>query len=136
MKKFLAILMTLAMLLSFVPAAFATEQGNADTTLKITHVSLDPSKDALGFKATVEGDLSTVTEMGFCFRVNGGAEKKYTIQKNLTDGTFTARVKNILANNGGEANLEAYAFVVVSGETVKTSMRHSCRTGSWRIFSL
>ncbi|MBR5570821.1 MAG: exo-alpha-sialidase [Oscillospiraceae bacterium] len=118
--RVLALLLTLAMLVSLVPAAFATEQGNADTTLKITHVSLDPSKDALGFKATVEGDLSTVTEMGFCFRVNGGAERTYTIQKTLTDGTFSIRVKNILAAGGGEANLEAYAFVVVNGETIQT----------------
>ncbi|MBR5570820.1 MAG: family 43 glycosylhydrolase [Oscillospiraceae bacterium] len=119
-NRVLALLLTLALLVSLVPAVFATEQGNDDPTLKITHVSLDPAKDALGFKATVEGDLSTVTEMGFCFRVNGGAERTYTIQKTLTDGTFSVRVKNILANNGGEANLEAYAFVVVNGETIQT----------------
>lgn len=118
-KKFLWLLLAVVMVLAVLPVmAFGTEA--TEPTIQITHVSLDPAKDALGFKANVEGDFSSVTEMGFCFRVNGGAEKTFPIQKNLTDGTFSARVKNILANNGGEANLEAYAYVVVDGQTFKT----------------
>lgn len=88
--------------------------------MKITHVSLNPAKDALGFKAKVEGDLDSVTQIGFTFRVNGGTEKTFTLAKTPEDGIFTARVKNILAGKGGEATLEAYAFVRMGDVTVKS----------------
>ena len=117
--RLLSMILAMVMVFGMLPVgAFATD--SSDLTVEITHISLDPAKDALGFKAKVEGDFAAITQMGFAFRVNGGAEKVYTIEKTLTDGTFTARVKNILANNGGEATLEAYAFVVVDGQTVKT----------------
>ena len=117
--RILSFLLAFVMVLGMLPLwAFAAE--GTEPVVTITHISLDPSKDALGFKAQVAGDFASITQIGFAFRVNGGAEKTYTIEKTLTDGTFTARVKNILANNGGEATLEAYAFVVVDGQTVKT----------------
>lgn len=94
--------------------------GTSNLTVKITHVSLNPAKDALGFKAKVEGDLESVTQIGFTFRVNGGTEKSFTLAKTPEDGIFTARVKNILAGKGGEATLEAYAFVRMGDVTVKS----------------
>ena len=122
--RILSLLLAMVMVFGMLPvSAFAADDADqtaAEPVVQITHVSLDPAKDALGFKAKVEGDFASITQMGFAFRVNGGAEKTYTIEKNLTDGVFTARVKNILDNNGGEAILEAYAFVVVDGQTVKT----------------
>jgi len=132
--RILSLLLALVMVLGMLPvSAFATDstdQTAGEPVVTITHVSLDPTKDALGFKAKVEGDSASVTEIGFAFRVNGGAEKLYTLAKTPEDGIFTARVKNILANNGGEATLEAYAFVVVNGETVNsgrqsTSMKNT-----------
>ena len=140
--RILSLLLALIMVFGMLPvSAFATDstdQTAGEPVVTITHVSLDPAKDALGFKAKVEGDSASVTEIGFAFRVNGGAEKLYTLTKTPEDGIFTARVKNILANKGGEATLEAYAFVVVNGETVKsswqsTSMKQALQAvdGAW-----
>lgn len=122
-NRVLALLLTLVMVLPLIPTvAMAATRSSDDLTLQITHISLDPAKDALGFKAKLEGDSSAVTEIGFCFRVNGGAEKTYTTQKTLTDGTFSARIKNILAAGGGEAVLEAYAFVRVGDRVIKSQV--------------
>ena len=61
--RILSLLLALVMVLGMLPvSAFATE--SSDLTVEITHVSLNPAKDALGFKAKVEGDLSCVTEIG------------------------------------------------------------------------
>ena len=117
--RILSFVLTLVLVLGMLPvSAFAAD--GTDLTVAITHISLKPAKDALGFKAKVEGDLASVTEIGFAFRVNGGAEKIYTLEKTPEDGFFTARVQNILACNGGEATLEAYAFVRTADTTVKT----------------
>ena len=99
--RILSLLLALVMILGMLPASvFATDNADpaAETpVVTITHISLDPAKDALG-----------------C------AEKTFTANKTPQEGIFTARVKNILAGNGGEAILEAYAFVVTGGQTVKT----------------
>ena len=117
--KLFLYLLALIMVVGILPvAAFATD--STEPSVTITHISLDPAKDALGFKASVNGSLDAVTQIGFAFRVNGGAEKVYKLTKTPEDGIFSARVKNILANEGGEATLEAYTFVVVNGETVKS----------------
>ena len=120
--RILSFLLALVMVLAMLPVgAFATE--SADLAVNITHISLDPSKDALGFKAKVEGSqtmLEAVTEIGFCFRVNGGTEKVFKMTKTPKDGVFTARVTKILAKNGGESILEAYAFVRVGDVTVNS----------------
>ena len=120
-NRVLSWILVLTMVLSLIPSvAFATEQNSDDLTLQITHISLKPAKDALGFKAQVTGAVEDITEIGFVFRVNGGNEKTYKLQKTPEDGVFTARMQNILAAGGGEAVLEAYAFAVVNGQTVKT----------------
>ena len=132
--RILAILLALVMVLGMLTvSAFATEstdQTTDDLSVTITHISLDPAKDALGFKAKVTGDVSSVTQIGFAFRVNGGKEKIYTVTKTPQDGIFTARVKSILAADGGEATLEAYAFVKmddtqVISKTESTSMKQT-----------
>ena len=117
--RILSFVLTLVLVLGMLPvSAFAAD--GTDLTVAITHISLKPAKDALGFKAKVEGNLASVTEIGFAFRVNGGAEKIYTLEKTPEDGIFTARVQNILACNGGEMTLEAYAFVRTADTTVKS----------------
>ena len=132
--RVLYLLLVLAIILSLIPMAVsATEHNTGDLSVQITHISLDPTKDALGFKAKVEGTLEAITEIGFGFRVNGGAEKVFTLSKNQEDGVFTARVKNILSNNGGEAVLEAYAFVrtgdvTVKSQTQSTSMKQALQS--------
>ncbi len=136
-NRIMAYLLILAMALQILPiSAFGTESADRtvnDLAVEITHVSLNPGKDALGFKAKVTGSVESVTEIGFCFRVNGGPEKVYTVSKTPVDGVFTARVQNILANNGGEATLEAYAFVrmgdvTVTSEWRSTSMKQTLQT--------
>ena len=130
LSLFLVLIMCLGML---TVSAFAAE-GDASATqtavVEITHISIDAANDALGFKAKVEGATEAITQIGFAFRVNGGKEKVYTLQKTTEDGRFTARVKNILAAGGGEATLEAYAFVrmgdvQVTSEVQSTSMKQA-----------
>ena len=126
-KRILAYLLILAMALQIFPiTAFGADGADHtinDPVVEITHVSLDPGKDALGFKAKVTGPVESITEIGFCFRVNGGPEKVFTVSKNPQAGVFSVRVTNILANNGGEATLEAYAFVRMGDVTVRSELQ-------------
>ena len=132
-------LLATAMLFGMLPlSAFAAETA-ADAVVQITHISLNPSKDALGFKAKVTGNTEPITEIGFSFRVSGGKEKVYTLSKTPEDGIFTARVKDILAAGGGEMILEAYAFVrmgdvTVTSKTESTSMKQTLQAvnASWK----
>lgn len=87
--------------------------------VEITHISLKPADDALGFKAQLIGDSyvqAAVTGFGFEMSVAGGQPKTFTKNEGLTDGTFTLRLKNIMANNGGEMEITASAFVIFGEE--------------------
>jgi len=88
--------------------------------IQITHISLAPNSDALGYKATVTGDsavLNAVTGFGFNMSVAGGQVKTFTTEPGENfDGTFTLRLKNILANGGGEMEITASAFVIFGEE--------------------
>ena len=87
--------------------------------VQITHISLDPANDALGYKAQLVGDetVQTYAEVvGFNLWVDGGntiTRSKSGVQ------TLSLRLKNILKNNGGEMNVNATAFVTlnVDGKT-------------------
>jgi len=120
---FLAMVMVLGMLSVGAFATQSSDQTAETPTVTITHISLKPADDALGFRAKVEGSLESVTEIGFCFRVDGGREKVFTLEKTPEDGIFTARVHSIFANDGGEAILEAYAFVRMGDVTVKSKVQ-------------
>lgn len=77
----------------------------------LTHISLNPAKDALGYKAKLYGDevvLSRAQSVGFNLWVDGGKVLTRTIQGKQE---FTLRLNNILKNNGGEMNINATAFV-------------------------
>ena len=85
--------------------------------VELTHISLDPGNDALGYKAKLFGDAvvqEKATAVGFHMWVDGGQVKTYT-----TDAkeVFTLRLKNILKNHGGEMNIHATAFVTFDGIT-------------------
>ena len=90
----------------------------------ITHISLNPSNDALGYKAKLTGDevvQKAVTGIGFNLWVDGGKVKTYT-----TTGKqeVTLRLKNILAAGGGEMNINATAFVIL-GDHTETSTQQT-----------
>ena len=93
-------------------------------SIAITHISLDPSNDALGYKAKLTGDeivQQAVTGIGFNLWVDGGNVKTYT-----TTGKqeVTLRLKNILAAGGGEMNINATAFVIL-GDHTETSTQQT-----------
>lgn len=89
-------------------------------------ISFAPGADALGFNASFRGDTALqaqLTGYGFQMSVNDGAVKVYTKTdpfKNPAHTTLSLRVKNILANNGGEAKITGNAILVfqINGETV------------------
>ncbi len=139
--RILSLLLIAVMLFGMLPLSALAAETAADAVVQITHISLNPSKDALGFKAKVTGNTESITEIGFSFRVSGGKEKVYTLTKTPEDGIFTARVKNILAAGGGEMILEAYAFVrmgdvTVTSKTESTSMKQTMQAvdGIWATF--
>lgn len=87
--------------------------------VELTHISLDPAKDALGYKAQVLGDpvvQANVSSVGF----NLWVDSDYVVTK-TTDAkqSFSLRLRNILKNNGGETVINGNAFVTfVTGDTV------------------
>lgn len=88
--------------------------------IQITHVSLKPADDALGYKATVTGDsavMNAVTGFGFNMGVADGEIKTFTKDAEEDfDGTFTLRLQNILACGGGEMEITASAFAIFGEE--------------------
>ena len=86
--------------------------------IAMTHVSLKPAADALGYKAAVLGDeivQQYVTQMDFCIGVDRDNMRVYTKE---SAGSVTLRLKNILKNNGGETPIyaQAIACLNVNGE--------------------
>ena len=140
--RLLSFVLVLVMLVGLLPvSAFAAETA-AHAVVEITHISLKPASDALGFKAKVTGNTEPITEIGFSFCVEGGKEKVLTLAKTPEDGVFSARVNHILAAGGGEMILQAYAFVRMGDVTVKsevqsTSMKQALQSvdSTWEVFS-
>ena len=88
--------------------------------VNITSISLKPADDALGFKAQLVGDSAVqaaVTGFGFDMSVAGGQTKTYTKAGAPTNGEFSLRLKNILANNGGEMAITGSAFVIFDNQS-------------------
>ena len=144
--RILSFVLALVMIFGMLPAsAFAAASADETVnglTVEITHVSLKPAQDALGFKAKVTGNTEPITEIGFSFRVEGGKEKVLTLAKTPEDGVFSARINNILAANGGEMILQAYAFVRMGDVTGKsavqsTSMKQALQSvdASWKAYT-
>ena len=103
----------------------------------LSAVSLKPSADALGYKATFRGDRvlreTIVTDYGFQLQVEGNSAKHFG--KSKYDNTdLTLRLQNILANNGGQMNISGCAYVTFTingieytdcGSTVTTTMKET-----------
>jgi len=103
----------------------------------LSAVSLNPSADALGYKATFRGDKvlreTIVTDYGFQLWVEGNSAKHFG--KSKYDNTdLTLRLQNILANNGGQMNISGCAYVTFTingneytdyGSTVTTTMKET-----------
>ena len=93
--------------------------------LEITHVSLKPSSDALGFKAQLFGDGAVQAAVtGFGYTLSAGYQAlTRTGSGNPNNGSFSLRLQNIMAAGGGEKEITAYAFVTVQGQTLKTQVQ-------------
>ena len=94
--------------------------------LVISHISLKPDADALGYKATLHGDeavQAAVTGYGFEMSASGGKVMTYSKTGTVTNGQFSLRLKNIMANNGGEMPINAVAFVTFGQQTTKTQQQ-------------
>ncbi len=91
----------------------------------ITHISLKPADDALGYKAQIFGDetvQSQVASIGFNLWVSEDNVKSFG--KSGTD-VVTLRLKNILACNGGEVPVYAEAVVTFSNGKTEKSVAYS-----------
>ena len=86
--------------------------------VKITHISLKPGDDALGYKAELVGDeavQNAATAIGFNLWINENDVKTYTVSGKQN---VTLRLKNILKNHGGEMDIHATAFVTLVDKTI------------------
>lgn len=103
----------------------------------LSAVSLKPSADALGYKATFRGDKvlreTIVTDYGFQLWVDGGDVKNYG-KSDYANTDLTLRLQNILAANGGEMAISGRAYVTFTingvdytdcGSTVTTTMKET-----------
>ena len=114
--------------------------------IAISHISLDPTNDALGYKAAVTGDdtvKAMVESIGIDLWLDGNPVVSRT--KPNSD-KMTLRLKSILKNNGGEMNINASAFAVlnVNGETLMVTSQQQTITmrqtlelvnGAWANYS-
>ena len=95
----------------------------------LTHVSLKPAQDALGYKAQVLGDetvLAHVQSIGFDLWLDNCAAVR---REKSGAASATLRLQNILANDGGETNINAAALVTLAaGEGVYTHIGGSYAT--------
>ena len=92
--------------------------------VKLTHISLDPTNDALGYKAELIGDdvvKAHVKSIGFNLWVNEDAVVTKTIDGKTA---ATLRLKNILKNGGGEMTVYGNAFVIFNNDQTVTSANY------------
>ncbi len=93
-------------------------------SIALTHISLKPADDALGYKAKLFGDevvQSHAQTVGFTMWLDGGEPVTRSMDAKQE---FTLRLKNILKAGGGEMHINATAFAVLDGKTV-TSEQHT-----------
>lgn len=113
----------------------------------LTHISLKPAQDALGYKAQVMGDetvLARVQSIGFELWLDDCP----SVRREKSGATSaTLRLQNILASNGGERNINAAAFVTFAagesghcftGPQRTTSMKATLQyiDGIWNTYSI
>lgn len=87
-------------------------------SVKLTHVSLDPTNDALGYKAQFFGDemvLAKVTGFGFNMWVHEEKVVSKSVDAVTNGQIVTLRLYDIMASNGGQLVINAEAFVTFEG---------------------
>ncbi len=89
----------------------------------ITHIRLQPYADALGFKAQLKGDYRILAASAYGFHMGAQLNVTKSADGAPTDGSFTLRLKNIMAAGGGEIPVTASAFVVIEGQTLTTQVQ-------------
>ncbi|MBE6981990.1 MAG: DUF1349 domain-containing protein [Ruminococcaceae bacterium] len=87
----------------------------------LTHITLQPSADALGYRAKLFGDdtvLQYADTVGFNLWLDGEQVRTYTT---TAKREITLRLREILANDGGQTDIHATAFVTFrAGENALT----------------
>lgn len=104
--------------------------------LSITHISLDAANDALGFKATLDGNArvqAAVTGYGFTMGVTVFKDYTAQVEPGQFDGQFTLRLNGIMAAKGGQMDIFSTAFVMVGDQQIfsnqeSTNMRTTVET--------
>ena len=93
-------------------------------TVEITHISLDPANDALGYKAA-----ATNAPEGSSIEISLWVDESIVVTKTVGENK-ALRLKNILANNGGEMTIYAKATlkdaegnVIAESKVEQTSMK-------------
>ena len=98
--------------------------------LALTHITLMPAKDALGYKAALQGDdvvKAQVKEMGFTL----STEAASVTRSKAGASSLSLRLHSILACQGGEVPVTGFAFVTFqNGQTVSTA---SCTTSMQQV---
>ena len=96
----------------------------ADPTIEITHISLDPTNDALGYKAA-----TTNAPEGSTIEISLWVYETNKVTKTVAEGK-ALRLKNIMANNGGETIIYAKATlkdaqgnVIAESAVAETTMK-------------
>lgn len=142
MKKTILCLLVLVLTLGMLCTTVMAEEteGAAACQVKLTHVSLDPTNDALGYKAQITADeavMSQVTGFGFELWIDGGKVVTRVRTENI-EKTLSLRLKNILAAGGGETVIYGRAFVTIGEETIysdtyNTTMKATMETVNGQI---
>jgi hypothetical protein len=89
---------------------------------------LKPNSDDLGYKATFKADevlAKYVAGYGFNLWLEGGTVRTYQVNDAFVSGERSLRLKNILANNGGEMTINAEAFIIFNTIDGKQETRKS-----------
>ena len=106
-----------------------------EPAVTLTHISLDPSHDALGYKAA-----ATNLPQGAHVEISLWV----TEDRVVTKSAETLRLKNILAYNGGQTEIfakaqivDAQGNVIAESAVVKTTMRQTLETvdTAWNTYS-
>lgn len=113
--------------------------GQLQTSVKLTHISLKPAADALGFKAAAQ-NLPEGAELGISLWVS----EDNVITRSVAKENIALRLQNIMAEGGGETVIYAKAIIVdrtgeviAESSVVQTSMRETLEAvnNNWNSFN-
>ena len=119
----------------FTGTTYNTTMTTQEPTVALTHISLDPSHDALGYKAA-----ATNLPQGAHVEISLWVTENRVVTKSAE----TLRLKNILAYNGGQTEIfakaqivDAQGNVIAESAVVQTTMRQTLETvdTAWNTYS-